>query len=111
MRNQARGDGVLDAGAEAAEDEGYRQHHEGSARASNQVCDPCDHRAYGEERSPAEAFCEDCRWDLESGHRTDIEGAKDADLGIAKSEFRLPKGQQHVLQIRIAVVKSMRPTG
>ena len=81
---------MLHARAEAADDQRHGQHGKSGAGAGDQIADPGQCRAGRQQRRAADPRGEQAGRDLKPGHRSGVERAQDADLGIAEAEFRLP---------------------
>ncbi len=111
LRHQSGADGVLHAGAKAADHQRGEQHPEPDAGAGDEIADPGQRGAEAEDQRPTKALGDRPGRDLEPGHRPDIERAQQTNRGVVEAELRLPQRQQHVEQIGIAVVQDMGAAG
>ena len=102
---------MLNARTETADDEGGGQHRKTGAGAGEEIADAGERGTGRQQRRAADTLGELTSGDLKPGHRPGIEGAQNADLGIAKAKLRLPQRQQHIEQIGKAVVQRVGAAG
>src|SRR5262245_18272164 len=99
---------MLNAGAEAADEQGRHQKPEARARAGQAIAGAGERRAERQHWRRAEALGDEPGGNLQAGHGAGEQGAQQPELGIAELELLLPDRQHDVDEISVAVVQCMR---
>ncbi len=102
-----RGQGVLRAAAGAAEQEADSEPDEAARGAGDRVAGRTEQRAENQHRAGAEHPGEPARRHLQGRQGAIVEGPQEGQGDVVEAELRLPDRQQHVDQVRVAVVQGV----
>src|SRR5262249_13216954 len=102
---------MLQARAEAADEQGDHEEAEARARAREAIPGSRERRAERKYRCGAEALGDQPGGNLETGHGAGEQPAQQPEFGVAKPELLLPDRQHDVDQIGVAVMQRMRAAG
>ena len=102
-----RGQWVLGAGAQAAEQQRHQQHAQPCRLAHQQVGDTRQRRAAHQHRCAAPASGGAAGQQLEHGHHPGIGTTQQTDLGVGQGELSLPDRQQNVDHVSEPIMHGM----
>src|SRR5262249_14584612 len=106
--DQGRGQGMLDARAQAGhQEEGRQREHPARGRRNGQIPEGRDRGPDHEEPPLAPALGEEAGRDLGERHARRVHGFEDADGGERELELRRPEREEDVEDVREAVVEDV----
>src|SRR5260370_17538032 len=102
---------MLDARAEAADEQGHDEEAKARARASEAIAGAGEGRTERQHRRGAERLGKEPGGNLESCQGAGEQPAQQSELCVAEPELLLPNRQHDVDQVGVAVVQGMRTAG
>src|SRR6266478_7682882 len=102
---------MLDARAEAADEQGDDEEAKARARASEAIAGAGEGRTERQHRRGAETLGNQPGGNLESCHGAGEQPAQQSEFCVAEPELLLPNRQHDVDQVSVAVVQGMRTAG
>ena len=109
--DEAGGNRVLGARADAAQNKRYREHGDARARAEEEIGRCCRSGAGRKNSDAANPLRRPGDRNLQPGHHAGIKCAQKADRGIAQRELSLPQRQKHIERIGKAVMQRVGAAG